>query len=505
MAGPSDRTRRWLATLGNPETLTRSLAAGTIELRAQSGDAAAEIALAMTATLLLRLDEAAPVLAIDVSEARTVGLPRLGDGDLVDALAAEHEGFASLARLHRGPPSCKPVLRLLFGAADGDADGLVIDTRRWQVAVGHQLPGDPGNPLAAAYAGVLAAAEALKVLLARAGIRHRRIRPWTGTISLWDHALDSSDPGPAITRSLDLDDVTFIGCGGICAATVWALALLPLTGAPRAVDGDTLDDTNLNRQIIAGHRDLGSPKPDLVAAVLDAAGASAVPILEPWQELSAELRRSCDTGVISVDHDPTRRVVQLDLPRLLLNAGNADTGLYRVTRHDFLDGACLACMSRGDERSSGPVESAARRLGLPLAELQLLVDADVPLPVDLLARAAITEDERDRLSGKRARVALGIVCGEFAPAPDQPALSTPALSAAPGVLLAAELVKERLGGASSLGEHGNHLAASILAGPHARWATRRAKRPGCECGDEIYRSYYSNRWAGARSSVHTLR
>jgi hypothetical protein len=505
MAGPSDRTRRWLATLGDPDALTRSLAAGTIELRAESGDAAAEIALAMTATLLLRLDQAAPALAIGVARTRAVGLPRLDDGDLVDALAAEHEGFASLTRLHRGPASRPAALRLLFGAVAGDPDGLVIDTRRWQVAVGHRLTGDPGNPLAAAYAGVLAAAEALKALLANAGIRHRRIRPWTGIVSLWDHALDPSDPGPAITRSLDLDDVTFIGCGGICAATAWALALLPLTGAPLAVDGDTLDDTNLNRQIIAGHRDLGSPKPHLVAAVLDAAGASTVPMLKPWQELSAELRRCCDIGVISVDHDPTRRMVQLDLPRLLLNAGNADTGLYRVTRHDFLGGACLACISRGDERSSGPLESAARRLGLPLAELQILVDADVPLPADLLARAALTDAERDRLTGRRARVALGIVCGEFAPAPDQPALSTPALSAAPGILLAAELVKERLGGAVSLGAHGNHLAASILAGPHAHWSSWRAKRPGCECGDDIYRAYYASRWADADTPSHASR
>jgi hypothetical protein len=368
MAGPSDRTHRWLGTLGDPDALTHQLAASTIKLTALRGDPAAEIALAMAATMLLRLDKAAPAVAVAVPGTRAVALPRLHDGDLVDALAVEHAGFSSVARLHR---------------------------------------------------------------------------------------------------------------------------FLCLSGAPLAVDADRLDDTNLNRQIIAGFRELGEFKPDLVAAVLNAAGARTHHFACPWDRVDLEIRRACEIGLIAVDHDPTRRAVQLDLPRLLLNAGNADTGLYRVTRHEFLDGACLACVSHGDERSTGPEDSAAQRLGIPRVELQMHLDANVPLPEEVLA---ITDEEREHLRGKRARVALGIVCGEFSPAPDQPALSTPTLSAAPGVLLAAELVKERLGGAPSLSRERNHLSASVLGGPHARWSTWRGKRPGCACGDEVYRDFYARRW-----------
>lgn len=494
MAGPSDRTRRWLSSLGNPDALTSALAAGAIELTAPSGEPAAEIALAMATTLLLRLDEAAPALAIAVPATRAAVLPRLGDGHLVDALAVEHAGFSSLARLHRGTTG-DPALRLVFGA---DGAGLTIDTHGWGVAAGQRLEAGAGNPIAAAYAGVMGAAEALKVLLEQAGVRHRRIRPWRGTVSLWDHQqFPPASAGPALPQQLDLDGVGFIGCGGICAATVWTLGLLRLAGVPLAVDADYLDDTNLNRQIIAGFRELGALKPDLVAAVLDAAGAQTRPVSRAWENVEPELRRSCEIGLISVDHDPTRRAVQFDLPRLLLNAGNADTGLYRVTRHEFLDGACLACVSHGDGRASGPEDSAARRLGIARTDLQLYLDANVPLPEDLLVRASISENERDRLRGKRARVALGIVCGEFSPVPEQPALSTPALSAAPGVLLAAELVKERLGGAPSLSREQNHLSASVLAGPHARWSDWRGKRPGCPCRDEAYRDFYAGRWLKA--------
>jgi hypothetical protein len=498
MAGPSDRTRRWLSTLGNPAALTQSLSSATVELSAPTGDPAAEIALAMAATLLLRLDEAAPALVIDVPQTRSIALPRLHDPDLADALALEHAGLASIARLTRGR-AASPTVRLIFGA---DGPGLTIDSDGWVVAVGNLLPGR-GNPVAAAYAGVLACTEVIKNLLHRAGVQHRRIRPWRGTVSLWDHTLGSADPGPAIGGPVDLDDVAFIGCGGICAATAWTLALLPLAGTPLAIDDDTLDDTNLNRQIIAGWAQVGELKAELVAAALRPAGAQPRPIPRRWDTVELELRRACDIGVISVDHDPTRREVQLDLPRLLLNAGNADTGLYRVTRHDFLSGACLACISHGNERSTSPEQSAAQRLGLPLAELQIHLDANTPIPEDLLAYASITDAERNRLRGVRARVALGIVCGDFAPAPDQPALSMPALSAAPGVLLAAELVKERLGGAPSLSPNRNHLAASILAGPHERWSTWRGKRAGCACSEHEYQHFYRGRWSEPRDLSRT--
>ena len=86
----------------------------------------------------------------------------------------------------------------------------------------------------------------------------------------------------------------------------------------------------------------------------------------------------------------------------------------------------------GDERSHGPEESAARRLGLALADILPFLEGNDPLPEQLLARAVVTDEERDRIRGLRARQALGVVCGQFAALPDVPALSMPALSARPG-------------------------------------------------------------------------
>lgn len=489
MAGPSDRTRRWLGTFGDPDQLGRSFASATVQLTAADGDSAAEVAIAMAATLLLRLDDAAPILFIDGPQGRTRAIPRLGDGALVEMLAREHTGFRSTSRLFAGhAPDC--LIHISFGRKRPGA--LTVDSGGWDVAVGSDLP-DVGNPLAAAYVGVLAASEVVKALLDAAGVHHRRIRPWTGVASLWNHQLGTS-AGPAIPDTVDLAGAYLIGCGGICAALAWTLALLPLAGCASAIDDDVLDDTNLNRHIIAGYDELEASKAGLVADLLTAAGADVQPIPSTWQDLGATFKAGCTLGVISVDHDPTRREVQFDLPRLLLNAGNADTGLYRVTRHDFIEGACLACISHGDGRSSGAEESAARRLGLSLADVRPFLENNTPFPSDLLGRASLTDAERHRLRGKRARTALGIVCGEFSPAPDQPALSAPTLAAAPGVLLAVEFVKHVIGDAPSLGRGGNHLAASILAGPHRRWSSVMSKLPSCSCQDDVYRSFYARKW-----------
>lgn len=128
---------------------------------------------------------------------------------------------------------------------------------------------------------------------------------------------------------------------------------------------------------------------------------------------------------------------------------------------------------------------------------ELLVRSDgrreAIVPTELLARAAITEAERGRLTGVPARSALGIVCGEFSALPEVPALSMPPLSAAPGILVAGEIVKDRIGASGPLNDRRNVLSAGILSGSHARWLTHRAKQPGCECGDPAYRDAHTRR------------
>lgn len=491
--GPSDRTRRWLSRVGvDPSLIASRARTVTIELAAASLDPAAEIALALTATLLLRLDDLAPTLHVVVPRGRTIRLPRMPDVPLADAIAAAHADFTSLDRLE-ARPSGHPALRLVF---NGDADGLRVSTAGWAVGIGSVLEGT-GNGISASYASVLAAAEAFKVILAACGDTPLRMRPWRGTASLWDYSLTAA-PGPALTAA-DLGTHAWAGAGGVASAAGWAIAATAATGVAIKgygiiVDDDVIDDdaTNLNRHLTAGMDDLGAGKAQLLTNVLEPAGLSMTPAPTRWEELDDSQRRP-PLAVVSVDKDPVRRGIQLDMPRVILNAGTGDHGEYQVSRHNFLTDAGLCCIARADKHVSSPEEALAARFGIALHELAPHLRSASPLPEILLTRATLNESERSDLTNVRGRDLLQKFCGSLNLQDDGPAVSAPMISAAGGVLLAAELAKHATPDRVALRE-GQVALANILIGPHARWVSTRAKHPECACDDPLYRSHYRDKW-----------
>jgi len=486
---PADRTRRFLRKIGADEAAIAARAPQVvIELTAARLDAATEIALALTAVLLVRLADFAPTIRIVTPRDRTVALPRLPDTPLPDALVTAHAGFTSASRITTAPTGhCD--LRLVF---NGPANGISINSAGWTVAIGHRLDGT-GNGLAAAYAGVLAAAEAFKIII---GAVPRRVRPWRGVASLWDNSM-TPVIGPPVLQ-LDLGEHTWVGAGGVASATAWALAALHhagsrLSGHGHVVDDDVIDEdgTNLNRHLIALMTDLNAGKAHLLAGLLAPCGLDLTPQPCRWEELAAAQRHPA-LAAISVDDDGVRRTVQFDMPRIVLNAGTGDQGGYQASGHNFLDGACLACISRADKAVSGPEVSLAVRLGIPLETLRPLLNSTDPLPNHVLAITRLTEHERAGIAHLPGRRLLRRFCDELLLADDGPAVSAPMLSAAAGVLLAVEIAKQSLGGAPSA--PGRVIRTSILTGPHDRWYNQRHKTADCQCTETVYRNHYKSRW-----------
>jgi hypothetical protein len=465
------------------------MAATEVELIVDTLDAPTEIAVAMTATLLLRLEDAAPQLFLTAPNTRTVKLPLLGDGDLFSELAGAHDGFRAAARFRRGRAR-RVDLRLVFGRAE--TQGLSVNTAGWACALGAGLPAIPGNPIASAFAGVLASSEALRVAFLKAGSQVRT-RPFRGAVSLWDYSLEPN-VGPVIQSPVDLAGFGIVGCGGVASATAWALGLLALKGTPLVVDPDVIDDkaTNLNRHLTATFQHLSESKADLLAALLRDAGASPRAQKHRWDAVSEEERAGVATGIITVDRDAVRRQFQLDMPRAILNGGTSDTGYYRVTYHDFLTAACLRCVSHGDEQSGGQVANTARRLGISTAYLSSLIAENGSLPDDVLSR--LPAADREFLYGVRGTNLVETVCAKLQPLPDEPAVSAPMLSAAPGVVIAGEIVKRSADVDAPLQPSRNAVGCNILKGPHGRWVMGIEKRHGCECLDPIYRQHYANKW-----------
>ncbi len=494
MAGPADRTRRFIASVeGDPhqvDGIITGMAATEVELVADVLDPPTEIAVALTAILLLRLEDAAPHLFLAVPSTRSVKLPLLGEHDLYDELADAHQGFESVERFHRGPAP-NPDLRLVFGA--GAAPGLHVRSAGWACSLDADLPAIAGNPVAAAFAGVLAAAEALEVGMHRAGSR-ARLGSYRGAVSLWDYTL-APVVGATITAPVDLSGFGIVGCGGVGSATAWTLGLISLLGDPLVVDHDIIDKegTNLNRHLTATFQNIGDPKATLLAGFLSAAGASPRPRIREWKELSDAEKLEVRTGVISVDDAEVRRAFQLDMPKVILNAATSDTGYFRVTYHDFLNAACLRCITPSGTLLGGQLATTARRLGISTGLLNDMISANVPLSEEVVDSLRL--EDREQVRGVRGAELVATVCARLQPLPDEPAVSAPMLSAAPGVLLASEAIKRSMGYNVPLSPVGNVLSASVLKGPHRAWLSTIHKRPACECLDTLYRQYYAKKWA----------
>ncbi len=459
-----------------------------IELNAARLDPPTEIALAMTAILLARLDDFAPIIRIVTPRDRTVPLPRLPDTPLPEALATAHTGFASVGRITASPAG-RCDLRLVF---NGPADGIPVDTAGWAVAIGHRLDGT-GNGLAAAYAGALAAAEALKVII---GPLPRRVTPWRGVASLWDNSM-TAGTGPPIP-DLHLGGHAWIGAGGVASATAWTLASLHyagtlLDGHGNVIDDDTIDEdgTNLNRHLIALMTDLKASMANLLAGLLTQCGLRLEPLPSRWETL-IQADRHPSLAVISVDDDAVRRAVQYDMPKTIVNAGTGNHGEYQSSTHDFLYGACLACISRADKTVAGPEAGLAARLGIPEEVLKPLLSSTFPIPSGILAAARLTDQERAQIAQLPGRRLLQRFCDDLILADNEPAVSAPMLSAAAGVLLAVEMAKNVL--PESPGAPGRVVRTSILTGPHEHWSSQRAKTASCQCTEPVYQQHYRSRW-----------
>jgi hypothetical protein len=488
--GPADRTGRFLERIGADPARAAAAADVHVELVAEHLDPATEIALALTATLLLRMADYAPTVHLLTPRGRTIALPLLADTPLSEALATAHAGFASQDRLVATPAE-RCDLRLVFS---GNRDGLAVSTHGWAVALGERLPGT-GNALAAAYAGALAAAEALKVLLGPLGGAGTGRRPWRGVVSLWDYAM-SPTAGPPL-EAVDLGTAAWVGAGGVASAAAWSLAALSaqgtdLTGSGIVVDHDLIDPdgTNLNRHLTALMSDRGTAKARLLADLLAPAGITLGTREKRWEAIAPDERHPA-VCVVSVDDDAVRRAVQFDMPAVVLNAGTGDTGQYQTTVHNLLDGACLACISLADKTIAGPEHALADRLGISIADLRPHLRSHDPLPAHLLAGSRLTARDREQAATIAGRDLLEHFCGSLR-LEQGPAVSIPMLSAAAGILLAAELVKSAIPDADS--PPGQVVRTNILTGPHRRWRSQRGKVPDCPCQDELYRDYYRAQW-----------
>ncbi len=144
---------------------------------------------------------------------------------------------------------------------------------------------------------------------------------------------------PALTEA-DMDiladsHVLVAGCGGIGGNVIEYLARIGI-GAITVVDGDSFDESNLNRQILCTPDNIGSSKA--------LAAADRIRLIDPSIRVTAVCDPVTETNSESLMKDPDLVIDALDSvkARLMLENAAADAGLFIV--HGAINGWDLQAM-----------------------------------------------------------------------------------------------------------------------------------------------------------------
>lgn len=153
--------------------------------------------------------------------------------------------------------------------------------------------------------------------------------------------------------------VLVIGCGGLGCA---ALPYLAAAGIGRLIiaDPDTVDETNLQRQIMFTEADLGRPKAEAMASRLNALN-SQVQITALSEHLNeeriAELMAKADLALDCCDNFATRaaanRAALTTRTPLISGAAVRFEGQVAVYRPDLPHSPCYACLFDTDTANDG--------------------------------------------------------------------------------------------------------------------------------------------------------
>lgn len=502
--GISSRTTRFFEEVftNKPEDLQRSVADRSVAVALDPSWAESpngQLCLFSLINILIRLDKFCPYLNIDLPSVDTVSALRiLGKGSLKERLSDFFAGFPAFEKVTFRKRHSDLSLRVQPLHTEKE---LSIGNNGWAIYWNTPILSKAikTNPIGSLFAGVFAGNEIFKTLIKgwplRPGLRLLPAPPLI--FNTYDYS-QSDEVNPDFPEQVNVDGAHIIGVGGVGSATMLALSCCAaLQGEIFIIDPDFLDITNLNRYLIGIIRDIGSPKVEIAQRVL--AGTLRINIIKDSYAVFTKGMpvKKLPLVIISVDSDAIRKEVQSDLPRIILNAGTGDV-VWRVTRHDFINRACLRCISRADEKGDPIVLSLAQKLGLPISLVQQYWESAEPLPRTILNQSTKLKPVQIEICvDKRLRDLREELCANpHLFLNNEEAVSLPSLSAMPGILLAGELVKEVSTQHERvyLNSRKNHFLASVLSYPQAKQLSAMEKVPECGCTEEVYQSFFNEKW-----------
>lgn len=400
-----------------------------------------------------------------------------------------------------------PDIALAIGTATPSAATVVhIGSSGWDALVSTepQPVGDTSIPFGAGAAACLGAANVF-----------RRVFIGADAEIDTDLCLSTLELTTTPTRAsatidgVDLGDSNvLVGLGAVGNACLWALTRTPARGTLHLVDHEAVELSNLQRYVLTTRDDEGTDKTAIATQALATSAIHGEPHTEPWDQFIATHGYHWKRVLVALDSARDRRAVQATLPRWIANAWT-QPGDLGLSTHDFIDGACLACLylPQGEAPSEDKLIADALGIARPERELQIrnLLHDNAPPPDEFIAEVAeqlhVPLELLQPYSQRPLRdlYTEGICGGAIIPLDQlgRPAqhLHVPVAhqSALAGTLLAARLVADALG---------HSLPAAAVARldvlravpqliPNLAQAAAKDPRGICICQDDTYVEAYS--------------
>jgi hypothetical protein len=382
---------------------------------------------------------------------------------------------------------------------------IYVGGHGWDARVSTQTPQGLGrgtNPMGAGAAACIGAANLFRAVF----LEDSRLDN--------DLVLSTLDVAPASTsRDVDvsglevLDRNVLVGAGAVGNAAAWVLGRLRPTGELHLVDHERIEESNLQRYVLAEETDIDGVKVDLLASRLE---QPLRPIAHPmtWAQFTESCGYEWERVMVALDSAADRRAVQASLPRWIANAWT-QPGDLGVSTHSWREGACLSCLYLPDGAAPSEDQLIAGALGVDDDQHRLqirgLLHTNAAPPPQLLEEAAVAlgveAEQMRRYAGRPLRELYteGICGGAVLPLdrlgrPNQ-AVHVPLAhqSALAGVLLAGRFL------AAALGEVPVAAAATrvdvlraipkLLTQPLAKNV-----RGLCICQDRVYQAAYDEKY-----------
>jgi hypothetical protein len=398
-----------------------------------------------------------------------------------------------------------PTIEIAVGAGvpdPGKCPRIFVGSSDWNAFVGTAEPrpvGRSANPFGAGAAACLAAANLFRWIF----LRDESHLDKDVTFSVLEAESRRTEDAP-ITGSLG--EIVLVGAGAIGNAAAWALSRVPMEGLLHIVDHQTIDLGNLQRYVLAERGDESGMKVEVLARYFKGK-VQAKPHAVEFDNFVASEGYTWPRVMLALDSASDRRAAQSSLPQWIANAWT-QPGDLGVSSHDFLHGACVACLYLPEHALENEDAIIAAAFGVPnqLMQIRTLLYSGQGVPrelLDLISSARNIPIERLQPFEGRAIRRLyteGFCGGAVIPFAE---LGTPRQevhvplahqSALSGLLLAAAAVRQALG-LNGLGTQITRIDVMRMLGLHLTQPAGKDKRGICICQDADYCEVYKSKYA----------